>query len=88
MPGRLDAEVVEAWDVALRRWVRRYARMGLAELVLRPGRLTTTPTHLDVRFELGAADLRVRRAGLDLDPGWLPWFGRVVTFHYDAAGQP
>ena len=88
VPGRLDAEVVEAWDVALRRWARRYAEMGLAELVLRPGRLTATPTHVDARFELGAAGLRVRRAGLDLDPGWLPWFGRVVTFHYDSAGEP
>jgi hypothetical protein len=26
--------------------------------------------------------LAVRRAGLDLDPGWVPWFGRVVGFHY------
>jgi hypothetical protein len=25
----------------------------------------------------------VRRAGLDVDPGWLPWFGRVVNFHFD-----
>jgi hypothetical protein len=31
---------------------------------------------------LSAADLRIRRAGLDIDPGWIPWFARVVTFHY------
>jgi len=24
----------------------------------------------------------VRRAGLDIDPGWLPWFGRVVAFQF------
>ena len=24
-----------------------------------------------------------RLAGLDIDPGWLPWIGRVVSFHYD-----
>jgi hypothetical protein len=27
-------------------------------------------------------DMTVRRAGLDLDPGWVPWLGRVVQFHY------
>jgi hypothetical protein len=86
-PGRLEQEVVEAWLVALRRWLRRYARIGLADLVLRPARLTATPTHLDVDFELGTEDLRVRRAGLDLDPGWVPWFGRVTAFHYELAGR-
>jgi len=29
----------------------------------------------------------VRRLGLDLDPGWLPWFGRVVRFHYLPRGE-
>jgi hypothetical protein len=49
---------------------------------MRPARISLTPTHADVFFELSAASLAVRRAGLDLDPGWLPWFGRVVDFHY------
>jgi hypothetical protein len=26
--------------------------------------------------------MRIRRAGLDIDPGWVPWLGRVVSFHY------
>jgi hypothetical protein len=26
--------------------------------------------------------MRVRRAGLDFDPGWVPWYGRVISFHY------
>jgi hypothetical protein len=33
---------------------------------------------------LEAADLRLRRAGLDSDPGWVPWFGRIVSFHFVA----
>jgi hypothetical protein len=49
---------------------------------MRPGRIATTRTHLDVVFELRAADIRVRRAGLDINPGWVPWLGRVVTFYY------
>jgi hypothetical protein len=35
-----------------------------------------------VFFDLAAADVRVRRSGLDIDPGWVPWLGRVVRFHY------
>jgi hypothetical protein len=67
---------------ALRRWCRRHARMGLHTLVRRPGRITATRTHIDVLFDIQQADIRVRGAGLDVDPGWVPWLGRVVRFHY------
>jgi hypothetical protein len=70
------------WLTAARRWLRRAGRIGLASLVRRPGAISLTPTHADLHFHLQHTDLRVRRLGLDLDPGWLPWFGRVVAFHY------
>jgi hypothetical protein len=44
-------------------------------------------TDLDVTLPLELADIRGRRVGLDLDPGWLPWFGRVVRFHYLHRGE-
>ena len=31
---------------------------------------------------LAGVQLAVRRAGLDLDPGWLPWLGCVVAIRY------
>jgi hypothetical protein len=65
-----------------RRWLHRHARLGVVSLVRRPACLSLTSTHIDVRFPLAGADLRVRRAGLDLDPGWLPWFGRVLAFQF------
>jgi hypothetical protein len=71
------------WLDAARRWLRRRGGIGLASLVARPARLHLTATHVDVHFCLRDADMRVRRAGLDVDPGWLPWFGRVVNFHFD-----
>jgi hypothetical protein len=74
--------VTDAWLAASRRWLRRFARIGLASLVSRPAAIALTATHADIRFELTCVDLRVRRAGLDLDPGWVPWLGRVVTFGY------
>ena len=58
--------------------------LPLAAIVRRRGWLYTTATHIDVFFDLAQADLRLRRHGLDLDPGWLPWFRRVVTFYYEA----
>lgn len=82
-PGAGDLDLVtEAWVTALRRWCRRHARMGLHGLVRRPGRVAYTHTHVDVTLALRGADVRARAAGLDLDPGWVPWLGRVVAFHY------
>jgi hypothetical protein len=71
------------WLTRCRRYLRRHLRIGLASLVVRRARVAITPTHVDIFFRLNAADVRVRRAGLDIDPGWIQWFGRVVTFHYE-----
>lgn len=73
----------QVWLRRVRHTLRREAGIGLASLLRRPARLQLTTTHVDLHFRLDALDLRVRRAGLDIDPGWLPWFGRVVAFHYD-----
>ncbi|WP_284667591.1 hypothetical protein [Myxococcus sp. SDU36] len=61
---------------------RRLAHMGLRALVLRPGRLVTTRTHLDIVFAASQVDIRIRRAGLDVNPGWVPWLARVIQYHY------
>lgn len=82
------ALATRAWLTACRRWLRRHAGIGIADLVQRPAELAVTPTHLDLFFTLAQADLRLRRPGLDLDPGWLPWFGRVVSFHYRPGQRP
>jgi hypothetical protein len=46
-------------------------------------RLWATETHLDLDLAATSVDLALRLSGLDLDPGWVPWLGRVVRFHYD-----
>ncbi|MGG6297048.1 hypothetical protein ACQ4M4_21855 [Leptolyngbya sp. AN02str] len=74
--------LLQTWQMALQRLCCRYGRMGLRRLVYRPGRLKFTRTHLDVTLPLEQAEVGIRRAGLDLNPGWVPWFGRVVQFHY------
>lgn len=66
---------------------RHYGEAALATaLTERHAHIRATASHLDVHLRLAAVDLDIRRTGLDLDPGWLPWLGRVVRFHYDSGG--
>ena len=48
-----------------------------------PAVLRATETHLDLDLMAKDIDIALRLSGLDLDPGWVPWLGRVVAFHYD-----
>lgn len=70
------------WCVAVRRWCRRLAGMTVPQVVNHMGLLSINRTGLDVTLPLDSAEIGIRRAGLDIDPGWLPWFGKVVRFHY------
>jgi hypothetical protein len=79
-PAVLDA--VGDWIRRLRRFARLTAHLGLHSIVCRPGRVVFTETHIEVLFRLDRADIRIRRAGLDIDPGWAPWLARVIHFHY------
>jgi len=80
----VDDSLFIAWTTAVRRWCRRHARQGLTTLIRRPGRVHISRTHIDVSFTLAQIDVRLRRLALDVDPGWVPWMGRVVQFSYRA----
>jgi hypothetical protein len=54
----------------------------LDRVIRRTGTLVRTATHLRLELPIDAADVDLRRALLDLDPGWVPFLGRVVSFHY------
>jgi hypothetical protein len=93
LPGNLpwngrafgSQEVLRGWTLAVRRWCWREARMTVREIVERRGAVWMTRADLDVTLPLREADVRIRRVGLDIDPGWVPWLGvhgRVVRFHY------
>ena len=71
-----------AWLTAVRRWSRRHPRIGLTALIRRPGRVHISKTHISASFAFSQIDVRVRRLALDVDPGWVPWMGRVVQFTY------
>ena len=54
----------------------------LSRIVSRRGVIEAEPGWLDVRLDLADVDVDVRVAGLDVDPGWVPWLGAVVRFSY------
>jgi hypothetical protein len=49
----------------------------------RRAEIVADPGWIEARFSAEDADAELRRAALDLDPGWLPWLGAVVVFAYD-----
>jgi hypothetical protein len=63
-------------------WYGRF-EVWRPELLRLEARIRATPSHVDLHAPLNAVRLPVRLAGLDVNPGWLPWLGRVVTFHYE-----
>ena len=54
----------------------------VGRMVRRPGSVLTRPGWIEVRLPAEQVDLQVRRAGLDLDPGWVHWLGAVVRYRY------
>lgn len=79
--------VLDCWVDAIEQWLASFTELNLRDLVQRPGMVAWTRTHIDVMFDHGQTDLRVRIAGLDVDPGWVAWLGRVVSFHYTKLEQ-
>jgi hypothetical protein len=89
IPSSDSEDLLRIWTLAVRRWCWSTARLTLADVVHRPGKIWLTRTDLDVTFSLSLTDIRIRRTGLDIDPGWVPWFGqfgKVVRFHYREGG--
>ncbi len=56
---------------------------GVASQLLRVGGVVSIGrTHVDVTVPLDRIDLRIRNAGLDVDPGWVPELARVITLEF------
>jgi hypothetical protein len=62
---------------------QRVPDMGITEICQRPGMIHFERGWIEVHIPMQYAHLRLRRAALDLDPGWLPWLGCVVRFIYE-----
>lgn len=57
---------------------------SLLEFVcLRRAEIVADPGWIEVRLSLDEVATEIRRAGLDLNPGYVPWLGVVVVFIYE-----
>jgi hypothetical protein len=54
----------------------------LDQVCSRPAQIVAEPGWIEARFSLDDVSLDIRRAGLDLDPQWVPWLGIVLRFVY------
>jgi hypothetical protein len=54
----------------------------LTAVCRREGEILADPGWLEVRLSLDEVRTEIRVAGLDLDPGWVPWLGLVIRFVY------
>lgn len=61
----------------------RAAAAKVREAARRDAVISADPGWIDVILRMDQVDTAVRRAGLDLDPGWLAWLGVVVRFVYE-----
>ena len=68
---------------------RQYGPTGVwtEELLQTPALVSLTASHLDIHMRLEDARPDVRKTGLDRDPGWVAWLGRVVAFRFGAAAE-
>lgn len=88
---RAIAAAAKSWIAATAKLLRPRSADGDersdAELVRRLARRAATiemePGWVEVGLRLDEVDLDVRRAGLDIDPGWVWWLGHVVRFRYE-----
>ena len=55
----------------------------VARYLQRSGRIRSDSERIEVVLDANQSDLAVRRAGLDRDPGWLPWLQRRMGFVFE-----
>jgi hypothetical protein len=71
------------WLIRANRLALKLTGLNLRHIVRRPALATISPQQIDLFFRTNEADLRLRRTGLDVDPGWVPWLQRVVRYHFN-----
>jgi hypothetical protein len=49
----------------------------------RRARVVADPGWIEAHFSLDEVSTEIRRAGLDLDPGYVPWLGVVLKYVYE-----
>jgi len=69
-------------ESALARLDRAGDDAALYEICARRAEIVADPGWIEARFSLDQVSIEMRRAGLDLDPGYVEWLGVVMKFAY------
>jgi hypothetical protein len=66
---------------------QRYRRFGIwhSGLLHRPVHIGFLRPELTISYRMHDLDVALRKAGLDIDPGWVDWLGAMVRFRYREA---
>ena len=75
--------VLNHWLHAISCYTRLYACMNIRQIVCRNGKISVTPTHVDLFYTMNQIDINIRMAGIDIDPGWVSWLGKIITIYYE-----
>lgn len=79
----LEQAPLDDFDEVFAELQKRYAEVWNSELLSIPAMVHYSRSHIDVYLPLASVRLEVRLHGLDVNPGWVPWLGRVVAIHYN-----
>lgn len=79
----LELEAMQLLERVYAHLPARTATAGWSWLCRRRAQLRLDGAWLEVVFALADADTDIRRAGLDLDPGYVPWLAKVVKLRYE-----
>lgn len=83
-PARQRAtQQVARWAAWLDEAAAELPEPRLETVCRRSGRLRFEAGWIELHLPLDGVDTSIRRLGLDLDPGWLPWLGCVLRIVYD-----
>ena len=85
-PPALDeyaAMLLAGWSAWLDEQAPELAPPRLQSVCRRRGRIRFEPGWIELLLPLDAVDTSIRRLGLDLDPGWLPWLACVLRIRYE-----
>ncbi len=89
LPAREEEEALDEGARRLRERLRERLELEdrspgevTREVVRREAVVVADPGWIEVRLPLRQVSPGIRRAGLDLDPGYLPWLGVVMRFAY------
>lgn len=74
---------VARWDAWLGELAPDLPLPRIETVCRRGGRLRFEAGWIELHLPLNQVDTAIRRLGLDLDPGWLPWLGCVLRIIYD-----